>query len=115
MHAAETVEGNVGLYGYVGALAGCQNLIHAVDYECGMGSFCGMKVRFKSEVQADGTRPEPDAVSLSHSGRLFDFYESEDAGIKGSSAIFAADGNADLYVLDAEDGHFFSLRCKTLG
>src|SRR6266852_8320083 len=53
---------------------------------------------------------EPNTLALGHLRRLFDFGEAEDAGIEGTSAVFAGDGDGDLHVVDAEDWH----ACRSL-
>src|SRR6202035_5459793 len=48
---------------------------------------------------------EPDAFALGHFRGLGDLGESENARVKGAGAVFAGDGDGDLYVVDVEDWH----------
>src|SRR5713226_6329073 len=53
---------------------------------------------------------EPNTLALGHFHGLGNFGESENAGVKRTSAVFAGDGDGDLHVVDAEDWH----ACRSL-
>jgi hypothetical protein len=103
--AAEVVEGSVGLVGNASAVAGGKDCVEDFDDKCGMGALGGMEIGFEAEMKIYGSGYEPDAFALSHLRRLFDLGKTEDAGVKGASAIFTGNGNGDLHVVEAEDWH----------
>src|SRR5216684_4551577 len=105
MDAAEAIEGGVGLGREARAFAGGEDGGEVLDYKRGMGALGGMEVWFDAEMKIYGAGDEPDAFALGHLRRLFDFGEAEDAGIEGTGAVFAGDGDGDLHVIDAEDWH----------
>jgi hypothetical protein len=108
--ATKAVKGSVGLGGEAGALAGAKDGVEPFNYECGMGTLGGMKVRLDAEMQIYGTGDEPDAFAFGHLRRLGNFSESEDAGVEGASAVFTGDGDGDLHVVETEDWHGWRLR-----
>jgi hypothetical protein len=103
--ASITVEGNIRFHDYAGVLAGSEDLVHGVDDQRGMCSLGGMEMRLESEMQANRTCREPDAVALGHCRGFLNFNEAENVDVESPRAIFSAHGDCDLYVLDAEDGH----------
>ena len=105
MDPAETFEGSVRLRGDAGTFTGGEDCVEALDNECRMGTLSRSEIELDAEMKIHGTRNEPDALAPSHLGRLFDFGEAEDAGVKGTSAAFAGYGNGDLHVIEAENWH----------
>jgi hypothetical protein len=105
MDAAKTIEGSIGPRGQTSAFAERKNSVEPFDDERGMSSFCGMELRFDTEVQIYGPSRKPDAVASGHLRGLLDFAKPEDSGVKLPSPIFAADRNRQLHVVKAKDWH----------
>jgi hypothetical protein len=105
MDAAKTIEGSIGPRGQTSAFAERKNSVEPFDDQGGMSSFCGMELRFDTEVQIYKRSRKPDAVASGHLRGLLDFGKPEDSVVKLPSPIFAANGDRQLHVVEAKDWH----------
>ncbi len=64
MDAAETVKGGVWLCGDAGTLAGGENCVKAIDYECGMGALGGREIGLDAEMKIYTAGDEPFSISV---------------------------------------------------
>jgi hypothetical protein len=105
VNAAEAVEGSVRLSGYASALACSEDYVQAFDHERGMSAFRGSEIGLDAEMKIYAAGHEPDAFTLCHLRRFFDFSKAEDTGIEGASAAFTSDGDGDLHVVNMQNWH----------
>jgi hypothetical protein len=107
VRAAKVADGRVGSCGESCALARGNDFVEVVDGERGVSTSGRVKIGggFDAEVQTHGARGEPDALAAGHRGRLLLLAETENADVKRAGDFFAAGGNRDLHVIDANYWH----------
>jgi hypothetical protein len=112
--AAEAVEGGVLFCRDAGTLAGRKDGLETVDDERRMSPLGGGEIGLDAEMKIHGASDKPDALAGSHLRWLIDFGEAEYAGVEGARAIFAAHGNNNLHMVEAEDWHWWKARLLPL-
>ena len=106
MDATKTIEGSIGSCGQAGPFAEHKDSIEPFDNQRGMSSFCGMEVGLDAEMHICRPGREPNAVAPCHGWGLLDLGQTEDTGVKLTGAIFAANRNRKLDVIEAKDWHW---------
>ena len=106
MDAAKTIKGSIGSRGQTGAFAERKDSVEPFDDQRGMSPFCGMEIGLDAEVHICRSGCKPNAVASRHRRGLLDLGQPENPGIKFPRAIFAADRNRELHVVEAKDRHW---------